>query len=384
MMVTRWNTGGYIHPLLYSALARHQTLKSLRVSHPPIDVVSPGLASASSPTTLCHSPYKLNRPPIISIPAFRTLRRLCLHNLPGISSVTDDYIPAIIFSPNIEALSLSWRIPTPLGRMLLFQRLLRQPRPPKTENGFGGRPRDWQAASGNADGILRLKELALRNVIFDLPVGDIEAWVDMRRLEKLSLLDCEVIDPEAWLELITTGISNGDNINSPTVPIGSYALTHSPAASSTTGSTPGTHPTSTSTSVSISRTIRPNLKSFRVNSCASHWISLLNTFDGLEELFILDPPVAEATEAANWTGFWGTIVQHHGATLKRLKLCSRWSLGKMEVSKLFRACPGLEELAFSMHQSQWVRYDSTLALFTIRGYKKAKIIDHTNRKFSTR
>lgn len=354
----RWNTGGYIHPLLYAALAQHRTLKSLRVSHPPISSpVSPGPAQALSPTALPHpsSPQKINRPPIISIPAFRTLRRLNLHNLSGISSLTDDYLPAIILSPNLEALSLSWRTPTPLRRMLLFQRLLKQPRPTRIENAFGGRPmpQNGQSASGNTEGVLRLKELALRNVIFDPPAADIDAWVDMRRLEKLSLIDCEIIDPTAWLDLIAGGVGgSGDSISSPVV--GCYSFTHSSPAS-TTGSTPGTYPSSISNSNCnpIPR-IRPKLKSLRINSCASHWVTFLNTFDGLEELFILDPPVEEATETANWTGFLGTITKHHGATLKRLRLCSRWNLEKMSVSKLFRACPGLLELAFTMNQSQWV------------------------------
>lgn len=357
----RWNTGGYIHPLLYAALAQHRTLKSLRVSHPPISSsVSSDPAQALPPTALPQEspPHKMNRPPIITIPAFRTLRRLNLHNLPGISNLTDDYLPAVILSPNLEALSLSWRTPTPLRQMLLLQRLLKQ-RPTRIENAFGGRPmsQNGQSASGNTEGVLRLKELALRNVIFDLPMGDIDAWVDMRRLEKLSLIDCEIIDPTAWLDLIAGTVGgSGDSINSPA--IGSYSLTHSSPAASTTGSTPGTHhssctPTSTSISNSVPR-IRPKLKSLRINSCASHWVTFLNTFDGLEELFILDPPVEEATEAANWTGVLGTITKHHGATLKRLKLCSRWILEKMDVSKLFRACPGLLELAFSMNQNQWV------------------------------
>ncbi|KAL0635363.1 hypothetical protein Q9L58_005661 [Maublancomyces gigas] len=317
-----WNTGGYIHPLLYAALAQHRTLKSLRVSHPPISSpASPSPAQALSPTASPHSssPHKINRPPIISIPAFRTLRRLNLHNLSGISSLTDDYLPAIILSPNLEALSLSWRTPTPLRRMLLFQRLLKQPRPTRIENAFGGRlmPQNGQSASGNTEGVLRLKELALRNVIFDPPAADIDAWVDMRRLEKLSLIDCEIIDPTAWLDLIAGGVGgSGDSINSPI--------------------------------------------SLRINSCASHWVTFLNTFDGLEELFILDPPVEEATETANWTGFLGTITKHHGATLKKLRLCSRWNLEKMSVSKLFRACPGLLELAFTMNQSQWEILDALM------------------------
>lgn len=265
--------------------------------------------------------------------------------------------------------------------MLSLQRLLRQPRPPppsRTENGFGGRQSRDGRTPGNTDGVLRLKELALRNVIFDLPVGDIEAWVDMRRLDKLSLLDCDVIDPAAWLELITASGGSGENTNSPAAPISNFAFPYSsPTASSTTGSTPGTHTASasTSTSASIPRTIRPSLKSLRINSCASHWISLLNTFDGLEELYILDSPVAEATEAANWKGFFGAITQHHGATLKRLRLCSRWCLGKMDVSKLFRACPNLEELAFSMNQSQWVYYVSTP--YRHLWLQKGEITDHT-------
>lgn len=268
--------------------------------------------------------------------------------------------------------------------MLLLQRLLKQPRPPpRAENAYGGRAttQNGQAASGSTEGVLRLKELALRNVIFDLPVGEIEAWVDMRQLEKLSLIDCEIIDPTSWLDLICNGVStNGDNINSPAAVAaagggggcgGSYILTqNSPAASSTTGSTPGTHHSSSSisTSASVSRPTRPNLKSLRINSCASHWISFLNTFDGLEELLILDPPIQEATEAANLAGFLATIIQHHGVTLKRLRLCSRWSLHKMEVSKMFRACPNLLELGFSMNQSQWVC--CVLALSTaIRDHK---------------
>lgn len=390
MEINRWSAGGYVHPLLYTALSRHQTLKSLRVSHPPINSSSPpsSLSASADPaliSSLATSPHSspLNRPPIISVPAFRTLRRLTLHNLPGISSLTDDYVPAVILSPNLESLSLSWRTPTLFGQMMALQRLLRNPRPLRTENAFAcsGRPafRSGQAALVSQKETLRLKELALRNIIFDCPlVGDLEGWADMRQLEKLSLLDCEIVDPTSWLELIGIGVSTstGAGANSP------YVLNSSPAASST-GSTPGcTQRTgsSTSTSTSMSHAVRSRIKSLRINSCASHWVSFLNHFRGLEELYILDPPVEMPTDEANRAGFLEAIIQHHGASLKKLRMCSRWHFEKMDVSKLFRACPGLEELGFSMVQSQWVCYVPALStVIAIKG----ESTDFTHRTSST-
>lgn len=356
----RWNTEDYIHPLIYTALVRHPTLKSLRVLHPPLPPVGPlsnaGPSSTSSVLTLSNSSSsnQLHRPPITSIPAFRILRRLHLQNLPGITNFTDDYMSAIFFSPNLESLSLSWRVPTPLGRMLFLQQLLKRPR-------LGGNVRQGVQNVQGAPTVatekkLRLKELELRNVIFDFPmVGDVDEWIDMGRLEKMSLIDCEVIDVTSWLELIGAGVGgSGDNSVVFGSSAGGYALNqNSPAASSTTGSTPGTH-SSSGCSSSVSRTVRLKLKSLRINSTASHWVSLLNSFDGLERLYILDPPVEEATEAENGSKFLDAITQHHGTTLKDLRLCSRWHLERRDVSRLFRSCAGLEELGFSMLQSQWV------------------------------
>lgn len=357
----RWKPDDYVHPLLFTALVRNPTLKELKISHPVIPPYHPSTnGKTGAGKSLAHKGFSNNpsihRPPLTSVPPFRTLRRLCLTNLPSVSAFIDDYSPAIFFSPTLESISLSWRDPTPLGRMLFLQRILQQKKPP-TARGVGigvgtGRPGDPQTA-----GKLRLKELELRNVVFDFPmVGDIKEWLDMAQLEKLSLLDCEVIDVASWLELIGAG-SHGAIIESeqPTGFLsggGGFTVNaESPGAASPVVSTPGTTPGSTA---SVIRVVQLKLKSLRINSCAAHWALLLSSFDGLEELYILDPPVVAHDEAENATRFLEAIERHHGATLKRLRLCSRWSYERLDVSRLFRSCAGLEELAISMLHSQWV------------------------------
>ncbi|KAH8148487.1 uncharacterized protein LAJ45_07590 [Morchella importuna] len=367
-----WKTDDYVHPLLFTALVRNPSLKELKISHPAIPPYHPHPSTngkTGAGKSLAHKGFSNNpsihRPPLTSVPPFRTLRRLCLTNLPSVSAFIDDYSPAIFFSPTLESISLSWRDPTPLGRMLFLQRILQQKKPP-TARGVGigvgtGRPSDRQTA-----GKLRLKELELRNVIFDFPmVGDIKEWLDMAQLEKLSLLDCEVVDAASWLELIGAG-SHGSLIESEQPPGflsgGGFTVgVESPGAASSVVSTPGTTPGSTA---SVIRVVQLKLKSLRINSCAAHWALLLNSFDGLEELYILDPPAVAHDEAENATVFLEAIERHHGATLKRLRLCSRWSYERLDVSRLFRSCAGLEELAISMLHSQWKILDVLIVFLT--------------------
>ncbi|KAI5837035.1 hypothetical protein DFP73DRAFT_522152 [Morchella snyderi] len=367
-----WKTDDYMHPLLFTALVRSPMLKELKISHPVIPPYYPSPSTngksvagkSLAPRGFSNNP-SIHRPPLTSVPPFRTLRRLCLINLPSVSAFIDDYSPAIFFSPMLDSISLSWRDPTPLGRMLFLQRFLQQKKPP-TARGVGigvgtGRPSGPRTA-----GKLRLKQLELRNVIFDFPmVGDIKEWLDMAQLEKLSLLDCEVIDVASWLELIGAG-SHGTLIESeqPTGFLGGGGFTvsaESPPAAATSSSvvsTPGTTPGSTA---SVIRVVQLKLKSLRINSCAAHWALLLNSFDGLEELYILDPPVVAPDEAENGTRFLEAIERHHGATLKRLRMCSRWSYERLDVSRLFRSCARLEELAISMLHSQWKILDILIA-----------------------
>ena len=270
------------------------------------------------------------RPPLEIIPGFTNIRSLHFTNIPTSSVYIDDYTRAIFSSPRLEALYLGFTSRTSVGLRLFF--LHQKSRP-----------------AGSMGSKLKLKELALRNVSFDFPEGGVvDDWLDTEVLEVLSLVDCKIVATGCWPGLFGNHNSSPAAVSSPV----SARSAGSPAGKSSRTSTPRT---SALSAPPPEKKHRLKLRSLRINSQAELWAGFLSSYEGLEELYILDPPEGqeEFEVAAPAGAFIDALVANH-KSIKRLRLYGEWVLHKTEVQRLFRACTQLQELALSFEQTQWV------------------------------
>ncbi|CUS08747.1 unnamed protein product [Tuber aestivum] len=311
-----WTSESYPHPVLFGAMAKHPTIRSLYVIHPPAE-----------PASLGEKPPL--RPPLEVIPGFANIRSLHFTNIPTTLARIDDYTGAIFSSPRLEALYLGFASRAPLGLLPFF--LPQRIRP-----------------AGSMGTKLRLKEMGLRNVSFDFPEGGVvDDWLDTEALEVLSLIDCKITATSCWSGLFGNHSSSPAASSSPA----SVRSAGSPAGKSSRTSTPRT---SAPSAPPPEKKHKLKLRSLRVNSRAELWAGFLSSYEGLEELYILDPidgeKEAELTAPAG--AFIDALVTNH-KSIKRLRLYSQWILHKTEVQRLFRACTQLQELGLSFEQNQW-------------------------------
>ncbi|RPB00193.1 hypothetical protein L873DRAFT_1843149 [Choiromyces venosus 120613-1] len=311
-----WTSKSYPHPVLFGAIAKHPTIKSVYVIHPPAE-----------PASLCEKPPL--RPPLQVIPGFANIRFLHFTNIPTSSAYIDEYAMAIFSSPRLEVLYLGFASQTSTGLRLFFSHQKIRPVGPMRTR-------------------LKLKELGLRNVSFDFPEGGIvDDWLDTEALEVLSLIDCRIVATSCWSGLF-------GNHNSPPAAIDSPVSVRSAGSSAGKSSRTDTPRTSALSAPPPEKKHKLKLRSLRINSRAEFWAGFLSSYEGLEELYILDP--LEGEEELEVTApagaFIDALVANH-KSIKRLRLYSQWILHKTEVQRLFRACTQLQELGLSFEQSQW-------------------------------
>ncbi|PWW72518.1 hypothetical protein C7212DRAFT_366674 [Tuber magnatum] len=311
-----WTSESHPHPVLFAAIAKHPTIKSLYVIHPPTETASLG----EKPPL---------RPPLEVLPGFANIRALHFTNIPTTSAYLDGYTRAIFSSPRLEALYLGFTSRASVGLRPFFQHQRIRP-----AGGMGTK--------------LKLKEMGLRNVSFDFPEGGvIDDWLDTEALEVLSLIDCGLVATSCWSGLF------GSHNSSPAAS-GSPASVRSAGSPAGKSSRTGTPRTSAPSAPPPEKKHKLKLRSLRINSRAELWAGFLSSYEGLEELYILDSPEGEEESGATAPAgpFIDALVTNH-KSIKRLRLYSRWILHKTEVQRLFRACTQLQELGLSLEQNQW-------------------------------
>ncbi|KAL7274745.1 hypothetical protein RUND412_002333 [Rhizina undulata] len=326
----------------FVSLARHPSIRYLEISHPKPPISPP-----------CSFPPRPLRPPLTVIPSMLNLHSLRLIDQ-SVAPYSDDFTPLIFSSPALKSLTISWRTETVLSQLVFNQQLR-------------------QVLVGRHPKRLQLIEVGFNNMFLD-GAGDIGELFETTALRKIVLLDCDVSE-NSWKELflpeqagaenpamaaalaaVSVGgsgsfprFSGGSEVSTPTNKRSREEDTPTPPASASSSTT------SSGTLHGIPHGLRNrklNLKYFKTNMLGRRYISLLESFEGLEELYIIDKDLNSEQGRELKEDYMQAIFSRHGRTLKKLRLTAKWVLDRDEISRLIRACTGLNELGLALEHDE--------------------------------
>jgi hypothetical protein len=189
--------------------------------------------------------------------------------------------------------------------------------------------------AGRGPSVRKLRELELSNVVLDVPLCE---CVDMLALRRLTLLDCIAGKELQWSDILKL-----ENV----------LVGESPVSTQSSGGSFTVRNSSLDRGAPLKKEL--HLKALRINSVDKHWVDLLASFSGLEELYIL-PSTTTAIDADTTSeDFINAVIAYHSATMKNLRLSDVHTVQKKHFTKIIHSCTNLEELSLRMMQSEWVR-----------------------------